>query len=75
VLVDARGPFGNPTSDSLRTSVGPSTGALVMMIFAPAAYARDNLTAHIAEAAAGAVRHLAAAETAVATSGALVPAD
>lgn len=75
MLVDAGGPFGNPTSDSLRTSVGPSTGALVMVIFAPAAYARDNLRAHVAEAGAGAVRHLSAGETAVVTSGALVPAD
>jgi DNA/RNA-binding domain of Phe-tRNA-synthetase-like protein len=75
VLVDAEGPFGNPTSDSLRTSVSPSTRALVMVIFAPAAYTRDNLTAHVEEAAVGAVRHLAAGENAVVTSGALVPAD
>src|SRR5262245_58925322 len=35
VLVDDEGPFGNPTSDSLRTSVDAATVSLLMVIFAP----------------------------------------
>jgi DNA/RNA-binding domain of Phe-tRNA-synthetase-like protein len=74
VLADAQGAFGNPTSDSLRTAVGPSTRALVMVIFAPVSYPRDALTAHVAQAAAGAVRHLADGAAPVVTAGGLVPA-
>lgn len=37
VLADARGPFGNPTSDSARTMVTPATVSLLTVIFAPAA--------------------------------------
>jgi len=75
VLVDARGPFGNPTSDSLRTSVTPSTRALVMVIFAPSGYARDVLEEHVVEAGAGAVRHLADRTAAVVTSCHLVQGE
>jgi len=74
VLVDARGPFGNPTSDSLRTSVGPSTRGLAMVIFAPVSFSRDTLEGHVTEAAAAAARHLAAAAAPVIASGDLVPA-
>src|SRR5437762_3345824 len=49
VLADEDGPFGNPTSDSLRTAMTPATRSLVMVIFAPAAYVRDRLEAHVAE--------------------------
>ena len=35
-LVDAVGPFGNPTSDSARTMVTPSTREAVVVIYAPA---------------------------------------
>lgn len=35
VLVDSLGPFGNPTSDSLRTSVTESTTAVFFVVFAP----------------------------------------
>ena len=73
LLVDAQGPFGNPTSDSLRTSVTPSTRALVMVIFAPSGYTPDVLKEHVLEAAAGAARHLAGGATAVATSWHLAP--
>jgi DNA/RNA-binding domain of Phe-tRNA-synthetase-like protein len=48
VLVDDIGPFGNPTSDSLRTSVTPETGSLFMIIFAPDSYARSLMEKHIA---------------------------
>jgi DNA/RNA-binding domain of Phe-tRNA-synthetase-like protein len=59
VLVDEEGPFGNPTSDSLRTSVTESTSSLLMVIFAPADYAQAALDAHVAVAAEAIARHLA----------------
>lgn len=58
VLVDEMGPFGNPTSDSLRTSVTEGTTSLFMVIFAPADYAREALDAHVAAAADAITRHL-----------------
>jgi DNA/RNA-binding domain of Phe-tRNA-synthetase-like protein len=60
VLVDRRGPFGNPTSDSLRTSVDGSTTALWLVIFAPASLPRDVMEQHVAEARSTMERHLAA---------------
>jgi DNA/RNA-binding domain of Phe-tRNA-synthetase-like protein len=38
VLVDAEGPFGNPTSDSARTMVTVATTAAAVVIYAPAAW-------------------------------------
>jgi DNA/RNA-binding domain of Phe-tRNA-synthetase-like protein len=35
VLVDARGPFGNPTSDSARTMVTTATTQLLVVVYAP----------------------------------------
>ncbi len=74
VLSDDDGPFGNPTSDSLRTSVTPSTRSLAMVIFAPASCARARLEAHVGEARALIARHLAPPGEAVVTSGSAVPA-
>jgi DNA/RNA-binding domain of Phe-tRNA-synthetase-like protein len=34
-LADARGPFGNPTSDSQRTMVSTATSRLLVVVFAP----------------------------------------
>ena len=59
VLVDQVGPFGNPTSDSLRTSVTEDTASLFMVIFAPADYEEAALDAHVATAAGTIARHLA----------------
>jgi len=73
VLADEDGPFGNPTSDSLRTAMTPATRSLVMVIFAPAAYVRDRLEAHVAEARAGMERHLAPAGETTVTSGTVEP--
>lgn len=46
-LVDSLGPFGNPTSDSLRTSVTQETRSIWFVLFAPSDYAepamRDEL--------------------------------
>jgi DNA/RNA-binding domain of Phe-tRNA-synthetase-like protein len=38
VLVDGLGPFGNPTSDSLRTSIRPETRRTLVVAYAPAGY-------------------------------------
>ena len=43
VLEDPVGPFGNPTSDSLRTSITTSTRRLWLVIFAPGAFPRARL--------------------------------
>jgi len=58
VLVDAIGPFGNPTSDSLRTSVSEDARSLLMVIFAPKDYAPAALTGHIEFAREAIARHL-----------------
>ena len=73
-LADAEGPFGNPTSDSLRTSVTPATRALTMVIFAPSSIARERLGAHVAEAQTLMARYLAPPGETVATSGSVLPA-
>jgi DNA/RNA-binding domain of Phe-tRNA-synthetase-like protein len=38
VLADARGAFGNPTSDSARTMVTPDTRSALVTVYAPASY-------------------------------------
>lgn len=44
-LVDAEGPFGNPTSDSARAMVTPSTTEALVVIYAPAETDTARLTA------------------------------
>ncbi len=73
LLVDEEGPFGNPTSDSLRTSVTDSTRSLWMVLFAPAAFPRPALETHVRTACAGIERHLAPPGGAVATHGSVLP--
>lgn len=43
VLADTRGPFGNPTSDSARTSVSLDTRDLLVTVYAPRAAGRDRM--------------------------------
>lgn len=43
VLVDARGPFGNPTSDSARTMVTPATTEALVVVYAPADIAAQQV--------------------------------
>lgn len=61
VLEDSSGPFGNPTSDSLRTAITYSTRRLWLVIFAPGSFprakleefsqrARDAMALHLSEA-------------------------
>ena len=42
-VADGLGPFGNPTSDSARTMVTPSTTALLVVIYAPVEIAKAQL--------------------------------
>ncbi len=59
VLCDSVGPFGNPTSDSLRTSVQEGTRSLWMVIFAPTGYPRERMAAHVEDARAALTRFTA----------------
>lgn len=43
VLVDARGPFGNPTSDSARTCITLETRSALVVAYAPTGYADRRL--------------------------------
>jgi DNA/RNA-binding domain of Phe-tRNA-synthetase-like protein len=43
VLVDAEGPFGNPTSDSLRTCIGLTAQRALVVAYAPAGYSAGRL--------------------------------
>ena len=43
VLADARGPFGNPTSDSARTMATLETRAALVTVYAPASYNERRL--------------------------------
>ena len=59
-LFDARGPFGNPTSDSARTMTGEGTRAVLAVVFAPRSTPKvrveevlDMTTARLAEYAEG----------------------
>jgi DNA/RNA-binding domain of Phe-tRNA-synthetase-like protein len=74
VLVDAVGPFGNPTSDSLRTSVHAGTTSLWLVIFAPAGFPQATLAAHVQHACRSMERHLARAGQPVLSDGEVRPA-
>jgi len=67
VLADRRGPFGNPTADSRRTAVNPSTSALWMTVFAPASFCAARLESQTRLAAEAFARHVARAGVAVHT--------
>jgi len=45
-LADEIGPFGNPSSDSLRTSINLNTGNLLFIIYAPSYYLDEKLHLH-----------------------------
>jgi DNA/RNA-binding domain of Phe-tRNA-synthetase-like protein len=72
-LFDEDGPFGNPTSDSLRTSVREETASLVMVIFAPASYPRERMDSHVAFARDRIERYLGAPGAPVEFTTALLP--
>ena len=70
VLVDADGPFGNPTSDSARSSITLETAQALVVCYAPAAIGSARLQRVVDETAALLVRHCGGATTAAG----LVPA-
>ena len=57
VLVDARGPFGNPTSDSERTMITTATRRALVVAFAPATCPAARLTGIVERTAALLARH------------------
>jgi len=63
-LVDAEGPFGNPTSDSLRTSVSIATTRVLFVLFVPAATGRADRERAVALTAERAVAFAGGRETA-----------
>jgi len=73
VLADDGGAFGNPTSDSLRTSVTQETARLFMVVFAPASFPRDTMESNVEFAKYGMARYLAPPGEAVVASGAVLP--
>jgi DNA/RNA-binding domain of Phe-tRNA-synthetase-like protein len=69
LLIDRQGPFGNPTSDSLRTSVDDRTNSLWLVIFAPRSLSREAMEANVRTAGESMARHLSAADEAAAWDG------
>ncbi len=67
-LVDGDGPFGNPTSDSLRTSVDDSCTALTLVLFAPPSVTTAVLTEHVQMIARGMAEHLGGMQGPVVTA-------
>lgn len=57
VLVDARGPFGNPTSDSARTMITLATRRALVVVYAPRGIAEARLARVVSESAATLVRY------------------
>lgn len=57
VLVDAEGPFGNPTSDSARTCITEATRAALVVAYAPAGYSTRRLEEVLDGTEACLVRH------------------
>jgi DNA/RNA-binding domain of Phe-tRNA-synthetase-like protein len=55
VLADAQGAFGNPTSDSARTLITEGTTSALVVVYAPAGYARPRL-AQVLEESSGSLR-------------------
>jgi DNA/RNA-binding domain of Phe-tRNA-synthetase-like protein len=43
VLIDAEGPFGNPTSDSLRTSISLAAQNVLVVVYAPRAFGVERM--------------------------------
>jgi DNA/RNA-binding domain of Phe-tRNA-synthetase-like protein len=52
VLVDARGPFGNPTSDSARTMITTACRRALVILYAPGRHAPGRIDAVLADTAA-----------------------
>jgi DNA/RNA-binding domain of Phe-tRNA-synthetase-like protein len=68
-LADSEGPFGNPSSDSLRTSMTGSTRSIWMVIFAPATFPAESMEGDVLQARELLAHYLAPPGESVATSG------
>ena len=62
VLVDATGPFGNPTSDSTRTMITTATTNALVVVYAPAGYAPARLGAVLDATSATLIRYCGGTE-------------
>ena len=65
LLADDEGPFGAPTSDSLRTSVGEATTRLLVVVFCPVERADRHLSVMLEHLADLLTRHASARVMAV----------
>jgi DNA/RNA-binding domain of Phe-tRNA-synthetase-like protein len=63
VLVDAAGPFGNPTSDSARTMITTATKDALVVVYAPAHHDASRLDAVLEATSATLRRHSGGDET------------
>lgn len=63
VLVDAAGPFGNPTSDSARTMITLETRNALIVVYAPAAYSLARL-GEVLDASAATLKRFCGGEVA-----------
>ncbi|MFO0931149.1 MAG: phenylalanine--tRNA ligase beta subunit-related protein [Planctomycetota bacterium] len=63
VLVDRDGPFGNPTADSLRTSVGHGTTKALVVLYLPPTVDAAHVDRFLGAASAAVVRACGGAET------------
>jgi DNA/RNA-binding domain of Phe-tRNA-synthetase-like protein len=64
VLADARGPFGNPTSDSARTMITLDAKAALVVAYAPAGHSASRLGQVLDGTAKTLMRHCGGRETA-----------
>jgi DNA/RNA-binding domain of Phe-tRNA-synthetase-like protein len=62
-LADARGPFGNPSSDSARTMVIEAARRVLMIVFAPADLPMTRLAHVLAASSARTLVYCGGAET------------
>ena len=75
VLADTVGPFGNPTSDSKRTSITEETRSIWMVIFAPISVSSATLESHVTTARELMERHLAPEGGSLVTSGKVISSE
>ena len=75
VLADSVGPFGNPTSDSRRTSITVETQSIWMVIFAPQSAPAPTMEAHVATSRALMERYLSSGGEPVVTSGKVISSE
>jgi len=64
VLVDARGPFGNPTSDSARTMITTACRRALVIVYAPSRFPAGRMLSVLDETTATLTRWSGAAESA-----------